>query len=114
MGFVEKKCLFFLSFILFPYPYIYIQEECFKFLPIDDVDRHDSWEAISQKGDISMKKFKIPTIPRTESKTIRMPIDLISEVESAIKGTNCTFSAFVVEAVRVALENLKEDECEKL
>ena len=26
-----------------------------------------------------------------------------------IKGTDCTFSAFVVEAVRVALENLKED-----
>ena len=29
-------------------------------------------------------------------------------VEEAIRGTDCTFSAFVVEAVRVALENLQE------
>ena len=35
--------------------------------------------------------------------------NLIEDVESAIKGTNCTFTAFVVEAVKVALENLKED-----
>ncbi len=56
-----------------------------------------------------MKKFKIPSIPPTTSKSIRFPNDLIDEVENAIQGTNCTFSAFVVEAVRVALENLKED-----
>jgi hypothetical protein len=31
-------------------------------------------------------------------------------VEEAIRGTNCTFSAFVVEAVRVALDNLHEEE----
>ncbi|MGI5965542.1 MAG: hypothetical protein ACOX65_01230 [Anaerotruncus rubiinfantis] len=30
-------------------------------------------------------------------------------MENAIQGTNCTFSAFVIEAVRVALENLKEE-----
>ena len=34
---------------------------------------------------------------------------MIEEIEAAIKGTDCTFSAFVVEAVRVALENLKEE-----
>lgn len=56
-----------------------------------------------------MKKFKIPSIPPTTSKSIRFPNDLIDDVEKAIQGTNCTFSAFVVEAVRVALENLKED-----
>lgn len=56
-----------------------------------------------------MKKFRIPSIPPTTSKSIRFPNDLIDDVENAIKGTNCTFSAFVVEAVRVALENLKED-----
>ncbi len=56
-----------------------------------------------------MKKFKIPSIPPTTSKSIRFPNDLIDDVENAIQGTNCTFSAFVVEAVRVALENLKED-----
>ena len=59
-----------------------------------------------------MKKFKIPAIPQTTSKSIRFPNDVIDDVESAIKGTSCSFSAFVVEAVRVALENLKEeDQC---
>ena len=32
------------------------------------------------------------------------------EVEAAIRGKDCTFTAFVVEAVRVALENLREEE----
>jgi len=30
-------------------------------------------------------------------------------VEKEIKGKNCTFSAFVIEAVRVALDDLKEE-----
>lgn len=57
-----------------------------------------------------MRKFKIPQIPQTTNKCIRFPNDVIEEVENALVGTDCTFSAFVVEAVRVALENLKEDE----
>lgn len=57
-----------------------------------------------------MKKFKIPSVPPTTNKCIRFPNDIIDEVETAIVGTNCTFSAFVVESVRVALENLKDDE----
>lgn len=57
-----------------------------------------------------MKKFKIPAIPPTTNKSIRFPNDTIEEVEKAIKGTSCTFTAFVVEAVKVALDNLKEDE----
>lgn len=56
-----------------------------------------------------MRKFKIPQIPQTTSKSIRFPNTVIEEVEKALVGTDCTFSAFVVEAVRVALENLKED-----
>lgn len=56
-----------------------------------------------------MKKFKIPSIPPTTNKCIRFPNDVIDEVESAIKGKECTFTAFVVEAVRVALDNLKEE-----
>lgn len=56
-----------------------------------------------------MKKFKVPSIPPTINKSIRFPEDVINEVEQAIRGTGCTFSAFVVEAVRVALENLKEE-----
>ena len=55
-----------------------------------------------------MKNFKIPSIPPTTNKCIRFPNDVIGDVENAIKGTNCTFSAFVIEAVRVALDNLKE------
>ena len=57
-----------------------------------------------------MKKFKIPKIPSSTNKSIRFPNDLIEQVEEAIRGQDCTFSAFVVEAVRVALENLREDE----
>lgn len=56
-----------------------------------------------------MKKFKIPTIPPTTNKCIRFPNNIIEEVENAIKGKDCTFTAFVVEAVKTALENLKED-----
>lgn len=56
-----------------------------------------------------MKKFKIPSIPPTTNKCIRFPNDIIDEVENAIKGKSCTFTAFVVEAVRVALENIKEE-----
>jgi ABC-type amino acid transport system permease subunit len=59
-----------------------------------------------------MKKFKIPSIPPSTSKCIRFPNNVIDEVEAAIKGSSCTFSAFVIEAVRVALENLKEEQSE--
>ncbi|MCL2508859.1 MAG: hypothetical protein FWF05_06755 [Oscillospiraceae bacterium] len=59
-----------------------------------------------------MRKFKIPVIPSSTSKSIRFPNNVIAEVENAIVGKDCTFSAFVVEAVRVALENLKEDEAD--
>ena len=57
-----------------------------------------------------MKKFKLPNVPPTTSKSIRFPNDVIEQVEQAIQGTNCTFTAFVVEAVRVALDNIKEDQ----
>ncbi|MBQ7821770.1 MAG: hypothetical protein IJ391_05760 [Clostridia bacterium] len=57
-----------------------------------------------------MKKFKIPSVPPTTNKCIRFPNDIIEEVEAAIKGKSCTFTAFVVEAVRVALDNIKEEQ----
>ena len=57
-----------------------------------------------------MKKFKIPVTPSTTNKSIRFPDDVIEKVEKAIKGKDCTFTAFVVEAVRVALDNLEDDE----
>ena len=56
-----------------------------------------------------MKKFKIPSVPPTTNKCIRFPNNVIEDVEKAIKGKNCTFTAFVVEAVRVALENIKAE-----
>lgn len=57
-----------------------------------------------------MAKFRIPKIPPTATKSIRFPNDVIEGVERAIQGKDCTFTAFVVEAVRVALENLEEEE----
>ena len=57
-----------------------------------------------------MSKFNIPKMPTSTNKSIRFPDELVSRVEKAIRGKDCTFSAFVVEAVRVALESLDEDE----
>ena len=57
----------------------------------------------------TMRKFKIPSIPPTTNKCIRFPNDVIEDVEKAIEGKNCTFTAFVIEAVRVALENLEDE-----
>ena len=54
-----------------------------------------------------MKKFKIPSIPPTTTKSIRFPNDIIEQVEKAIENKDCTFTAFVVEAVRVALKDLE-------
>lgn len=56
-----------------------------------------------------MKKFKIPSIPPTTNKCIWFPNDILDKVENAISGKNCTFTAFVVEAVRVALENIEDE-----
>jgi len=55
-----------------------------------------------------MRDFKIPSVPPTTNKCIRFPNDVIESVEKAIQGKNCTFSAFVIEAVRVALDSLEE------
>ena len=56
------------------------------------------------------RKFKVPVIPATTQKNVRFPNDIIEEVERAIRGTGATFSAFVIEATKWALENLKEQE----
>ena len=54
--------------------------------------------------------FKIPSTPPTTNKTIRFPNDVVEAVEQAIQGKNCTFSAFVIAAVRAALEDLDQPE----
>ncbi len=56
-----------------------------------------------------MRSFQIPSIPPTTTKAIRIPNDLIEKVEDAIKGKQCTFSAFVIEAVRWALKDLEQE-----
>ncbi len=55
-----------------------------------------------------MAKFTIPETPPTVNKTIRFPTDVVERVEQATKGKDCTFSAFVIAAVRAALEDLSE------
>ena len=60
-----------------------------------------------------MKKFKIPVTPPTTSKSIRFPNDIIDQVENLIIGKDCTFTAFVVEAVRIALEDIDNEQATK-
>lgn len=55
-----------------------------------------------------MGKFQIPNTPPTTNKTIRFPNDVVEGVENTIQGKDCTFSAFVIAAVRAALDELKE------
>ena len=55
------------------------------------------------------ESFKLPADPPTTSKSVRFPNDLLEQVEDAIRGTDCTFSAFVIEATRWALKNLEKD-----
>ncbi len=57
-----------------------------------------------------MGRFQIPSTPPTINKTIRFPSDVVEEVERVIQGKNCTFSAFVIAAVRTALEDVQGSE----
>ncbi|MDE5974513.1 MAG: hypothetical protein K2G73_07580 [Eubacterium sp.] len=43
----------------------------------------------------------------TTSKSIRFPNNIIDDVEKVIQNNNCTFTAFVVEAVKFALDNIQ-------
>ena len=56
-----------------------------------------------------MAKFIIPNTPPTTNKTIRFPNDVVEQVEEKIKGKDCTFSAFVIAAVRAALDDLNKE-----
>ena len=57
-----------------------------------------------------MGKFQIPITPQGTNKSIRFPNDIIEKIEKVIQGKNCTFSAFVVAAVKAVLEELEEEE----
>ena len=60
-----------------------------------------------------MDKFRIPKIPISVNKSVWFPVTMVDEVEEAIRGQDCTCSAFVGRAVRGARDNLKEQEEEK-
>ncbi len=53
-------------------------------------------------------KFQIPENPPTVNKTIRFPSDVVAQVEKSIQGKECTFSAFVIAAVKSALWDLEQ------
>jgi len=57
-----------------------------------------------------MAKFKIPENPPTVNKTVRFPFDVVEQVEQAIQGKDCTFSGFVIAAVRAALDECTMEE----
>ena len=44
----------------------------------------------------------------TENKTIRFPLPLIEEIEKFIEMKDCTFSGFVLQACRYALDNVED------
>lgn len=53
--------------------------------------------------------FKIkPDKKESENKTIRFPLELVQDIEKAIKNKNVTFSSFVIQACRFALDNMDE------
>lgn len=56
-----------------------------------------------------MRKFQMPVIPPTTSKSIRFPNDMIDRIENTIAGKSCTFSAFVIEAVRTILDDVNDE-----
>lgn len=43
-----------------------------------------------------------------ENKTIRFPIELIDKIKKQLVGKNITFSSFVIQACRYALENIEK------
>ena len=53
---------------------------------------------------IFIKEVKTNAHFQNTNKTIRFPVDIIEGVEKALKGKNCTFTGFVIAAVRSALE----------
>lgn len=59
-----------------------------------------------------MGKFKIPKMRSTTNKTIRFPNDITKDIGAAICGKDCTFSAFVIAATKMALDDLKENDNE--
>lgn len=45
----------------------------------------------------------------SENKTIRFPLELISQINQAIEGNDVSFSNFVIQACQYALDNIDKD-----
>ena len=56
------------------------------------------------------RKFKLPAEPGTTPKNIRFPNTPIAQVAELIRGKESTFSAFVVAAVRAAVEEVQNQQ----
>ena len=57
-----------------------------------------------------MRRFIIkPDTKMTENKTIRFPVELIEQIEDAIVGKDVSFSSFVMQACRYALDAMEEE-----
>ena len=50
-----------------------------------------------------------PYKKETENKTIRFPIQLIDDIEKAIRNKDVTFSRFVIQACEYALNNIEDE-----
>ena len=46
----------------------------------------------------------------TENKTIRFPVELISQIEKAIENHDVTFSGFVIQACKYALDDIETED----
>ena len=56
-----------------------------------------------------MAHFHMPSQAAATKKTGRGPNEVNERVEAAIQGKDCTFSAFVIAAVRAALDDLEDE-----
>lgn len=54
--------------------------------------------------------FVIPHVAPMSNRNVRLPDELLAEVDAAIEGLDCNFSAFVAEALRFALDHLSDQE----
>lgn len=55
---------------------------------------------------MEIEKFKLlPDSKGTENKTIRFPLELIEDINNELEGKDTSFSSFVIQACKYALNN---------
>jgi predicted HicB family RNase H-like nuclease len=55
-----------------------------------------------------------PNKKESENKTIRFPLELIEQINQAIKGEDVSFSNFVIQACQYALDDLQQENTDSL